>query len=66
MMKKYLLTLFIVGILMVGFTKTSSALHCLTVYVECDDGSGGSGLACGETTEELIENALELSEVICG
>jgi hypothetical protein len=51
---------------MVGFTKTSSALHCLTVYVECDDGSGGSGLACGETTEELIENALELSEVICG
>lgn len=35
--------------------------HCVDVYTSC----GKRGLACGETSMEILENSLILDEILC-
>ena len=68
-MKKSFFSILFIALILVGFSVTGKAQtteKCITVTVDCGDGNGGYGLACGETTTALIAEAQELSDVICG
>ena len=68
-MKKSFFSILFVVLFLAGFSNISNAEtneKCLTVTVDCGDGNGGYGLACGNTSAELISEALELADVICG
>ncbi len=55
-MKKLLIKLVFVGMFIFGFAFVSNALICSTIYVECENGNSGAGLACGEDYVEMFWN----------
>lgn len=64
-MKKLFKKSFLVVLFLAGFASVSMAEDCFTVAVDCGDGTGGYALACGDTVEEIIDEAWELAELIC-
>ncbi|MCF6357010.1 MAG: hypothetical protein L3J54_04310 [Draconibacterium sp.] len=64
-MKKLLIKLVFVGMFIFGFAFVSNALICSTIYVECENGNSGAGLACGEDYVEMFLEWVELSDAIC-
>lgn len=53
--------------MLIGFSKTSSAVICTTAVITCGDGNGsGYALVCGEDIGDLINNAIEIADVMCG
>ncbi|MCZ4693660.1 hypothetical protein DWB61_00240 [Ancylomarina euxinus] len=57
----------VVGIifLSLGATKSANAA-CITASVDCGGGKGGYGLVCGDSGQEMADNAKEMADVICG
>ncbi len=51
-----------------GFALASNAVEitCISVTIDCGDGTGTVGLACGATPDEIAQEALELAEAFCG
>ncbi|MBI9069317.1 MAG: hypothetical protein JEZ09_18615 [Salinivirgaceae bacterium] len=52
-------------VLSLGTAKSADAA-CKTARIDCGDGQGHYGLVCGETTQEMVDNADEMGDVICG
>jgi hypothetical protein len=69
-MKKLFISLFFISIFSFGFNNTSSAaldeVACVTATIICGDGTGGNALVCGSSVDEMIDEALEFADVICG
>lgn len=49
-----------------GFTMVSMALVCVPISVDCGDGAEAAGWVCGETTSDMIINAMLIAEDVCG
>jgi len=66
-MKKNLKKATLVSVFLVAFSLMSLAnFVCVPVTVVCSDGSGTTGSACGNTTEEIMQEAWELYAAFCG
>lgn len=67
-MKKLLMKLVFVGMFIFGFAFASNAVEitCISVTIDCGDGTGTVGLACGATAMEIAEEADALAEAFCG
>lgn len=70
MKKNIIKTGFTMLMLVLGLTFTNNAnakeLSCISVPIDCGDGRGTIGLACGYTAEEIAQEALQLAEAFCG
>lgn len=57
----------LISVFLVAFSLVSLASYtCLSVVIDCGDGRGTIGLACGNTAEEIAQEALLLAEAFCG
>jgi hypothetical protein len=67
-MKKAIQLFVILFVLLIGSTKLAHAVQqeCYTLYFSCNDGTGGYGMVCGASFEELVANSAEMQSVICG
>ncbi|WP_297101568.1 hypothetical protein [uncultured Draconibacterium sp.] len=64
-MKKFLKKSLLIGFFLAGFAMMSMAFICVPISVDCGDGTGGSAYACGESTAEIIQNAMLMADDIC-
>jgi hypothetical protein len=63
-MKKVIKKSLLVSLLLVSFTMVSMAI-CVPVTVDCGNGTGTNGMACGDTTGEIVEEAMDLADAFC-
>ncbi|MDQ2179541.1 hypothetical protein [Marinifilum sp. D714] len=51
---------------LMGSTYSANAeTHCITVSIDCGNGTGTNTVACGETTAEIVKEAMEVADVVC-
>lgn len=64
-MKLKMLGIVAIIVLSLGTAKSADA-DCVTARIDCGDGHGHYGLVCGETMQEMADNADEMGDVVCG
>jgi hypothetical protein len=65
-MKKNIKKATLISVFLVAFSLVSLASYtCLSVVIDCGDGRGTIGLACGNSTQEIADEAWQLYLAFC-
>ncbi|PKP10347.1 MAG: hypothetical protein CVU09_06770 [Bacteroidetes bacterium HGW-Bacteroidetes-4] len=62
---KKALKVFLVATVLTISSVAMAAPTCLRAVINCGDGTGTIAIVCGETTAQIVAEALEIADAVC-